>query len=123
MTAKTDRELAELRANNALDAEAFEADPNPDAVEYVAHQRRPHAQAYSLRMPSERIEQLRAVAEARGIDASALARQWIIERLDSADRFRDGSTERWERDVRTTTKSLQDDAEHLRRLLDERPGA
>lgn len=112
-----------LREKIAADAAAFDTDPGSDASEYVPHQRAPRDPVYSLRLPAERIEQLRDQAEARGIDASALARQWIVEQLDAANRFRDRAAERWERDVRATTLNLQDQAEHLRHLLDERPGA
>jgi len=104
-------------------AKDFEADTDPDVSQYVPHQRPPRDPVYSLRIPRERIDQLRAVAEARGMDASTLARQWIVDQLDAANRFRDRGTERWERDVRDTTKNLQDQAERLRHLLDERPGA
>ena len=53
---------------------------------------------------------------ARGVEPSVLARQWVIDQLDAATEARDQARERWERDIRATT-------EHLRRLLDERPGA
>jgi hypothetical protein len=56
------------------------------------------------------------VGEARGMDPSALARQWVIAQLDAVDRPQDDVQDRWERDLRETT-------EHLRHLLDERPGA
>lgn len=122
MTAKTDAER-ELHKKIDAEAEAFEADPNPDAVQYVRHRRPPRDPVYTLRLPRERIEQLRTAAEARGMDASTLARQWITEQLDAINRRRDRSAERWERDIRATSKSLQKQAEHLRHLLDERPGA
>jgi aryl-alcohol dehydrogenase-like predicted oxidoreductase len=71
---------------------------------------------YGLRLPAERIEQLRQIAQARGVEPSVLARQWVIDQLDVVQHARDQAQERWERDLRATT-------EHLRRLLDERPGA
>ncbi|MGH4013996.1 MAG: hypothetical protein ACRDSL_08735 [Pseudonocardiaceae bacterium] len=71
---------------------------------------------YGLRLPAERIEQLRRVAEARGVEPSVLARQWVIDQLDTVEQARDQVQERWERDLRATT-------DHLRQLLDERPGA
>lgn len=71
---------------------------------------------YGLRLPAERIEQLRRIAEARGVEPSVLARQWVIDQLDAVEHARDQAQDRWERDLRTTT-------DHLRRLLDERPGA
>jgi hypothetical protein len=113
-----DRALREKIDTIARD---FEADTDPDVSRYVPHQRPPRDPVYSLRLPRERIEELRAVAEARGMDASTLARQWIVDQLDAANRFRDRGAERWERDLRATTK--EDQAAHLRHLLDERPGA
>lgn len=57
-------------------------------------------------------------AEARGTKPTALLRSWALEQLDAAGRGRerDRAAERWERDFRATS-------EHLRALLDERPGA
>ncbi len=72
---------------------------------------------YGLRLPPERVEQLQRLATARGIEPSALVRQWIIAQLDAAEHgARNRGAERWERDLRATT-------EHLRQLLDERPSA
>jgi hypothetical protein len=107
---------------DAIAAE-LEADTDPDVTGYVPHQRPPRDPVYSLRLPRARIEQLRAVAEARGMDASTLARQWIIDQLDATHRIPDRGVERWERDIRATTQSLRDKADHFRKLLDERPGA
>lgn len=39
-------------------------------------------QVYSVRIPVERIEQLRQAAETQGKQPAVLARDWIIERLD-----------------------------------------
>jgi aryl-alcohol dehydrogenase-like predicted oxidoreductase len=85
----------------------------------LSYQRRRSAggsRVYGLRLPVERIEQLRRVAQARGMDPSTLVRQWVIAQLDEAEESGNTARERWERDLRATT-------EHLRRLLDERPGA
>ena len=71
---------------------------------------------YGLRLPAERIEQLCRIAQARGVEPSVLARQWVIDQLDAAEHARDRAQERWERDLRATT-------DHLRQLLDQRPGA
>lgn len=99
-------------------AEAEHAEATRDAE--LPYQRRRQASAqsvYGLRLPTERIEQLRRLAAARGVEHSVLARQWVIEQLDRAEAgTRDLSEERWERDLRATT-------DHLRQLLDERPGA
>ncbi|MGH4019305.1 MAG: hypothetical protein ACRDT0_08730 [Pseudonocardiaceae bacterium] len=97
-------------------AEAEHAETTPDAdLPYRRRTRGTHP-VYGLRLPAERIEQLRRIADARGVEPSVLARQWVIDRLDAAEQVRDQAEERWERDVRATT-------DHLRQLLDERPGA
>lgn len=101
-----------------LAAEADHAETTRDAPMPYQRRRRSGTQSvYGLRLPVERIEQLQRVAEARGIEPSVLARQWMIEQLDRAESGIPAPAEaRWERDLRTTT-------EHLRKLLDERPSA
>lgn len=44
------------------------------------------SQVYSVRIPASRIEQLRRVAQDRGIAPTTLIRHWVIERLDDAAR-------------------------------------
>ncbi|OLT20808.1 hypothetical protein BJF78_35020 [Pseudonocardia sp. CNS-139] len=44
-----------------------------------------HAQVFQLRLPALRIEQLRRLAEERGVSPGALAVDWVIERLDRED--------------------------------------
>ena len=41
------------------------------------------SQVYSIRVPVERLEQLRNLAEQRHVAPSALIREWVLERLDS----------------------------------------
>ncbi|MFC5949233.1 hypothetical protein ACFQH9_13220 [Pseudonocardia lutea] len=43
------------------------------------------AQVFQLRLPALRIEQLRRVAEERGISPGALATEWVLERLEQED--------------------------------------
>ncbi|WP_232660689.1 hypothetical protein [Pseudonocardia sp. TRM90224] len=43
------------------------------------------AQVFQLRLPAMRIEQLRRLAEERGVSPGALAVDWVIERLDHED--------------------------------------
>jgi aryl-alcohol dehydrogenase-like predicted oxidoreductase len=103
---------------NLLDkiaAEAEHAEATRDAT--LPYQRRQPTSAqavYGLRLPIERIEQLRQIAQARGIDPSTLARNWIIEQLDRTQQRGDTDRDHWERDLRATT-------DRLRELLDERP--
>jgi hypothetical protein len=44
-----------------------------------------HAQVFQLRLPALRIEQLRRIAEERGVSPAALAVDWVIDRLDRED--------------------------------------
>jgi hypothetical protein len=43
------------------------------------------AQVFQLRLPALRIEQLRRLAEERGVSPGALAVEWVVERLDQED--------------------------------------
>jgi len=108
------RDHRELRDSIAAEAEHAEVTMDAD----LAYRRRssgPHL-VYGLRLPAERIAQLRELAEARGVEPSVLARGWVLDHLDSAQREGDADRDRWEREVRATT-------DRLRQLLDERPGA
>jgi uncharacterized protein YdiU (UPF0061 family) len=108
----------EQSLRDKLAAEAEHAEATRDADLPYQRRRGTGGQAvYGLRLPTERIEQLRRLASARGIEPSVLARNWVIEHLDEAEAgTRDLRDEQWERNLRATT-------EHLRALLDERPGA
>jgi hypothetical protein len=44
-----------------------------------------NAQVFQLRLPALRIEQLRRIAEERGVSPGALAVDWVIDRLDRED--------------------------------------
>lgn len=43
------------------------------------------AQVFQLRLPALRIEQLRRIAQERGVTPGSLAVDWVIERLDRED--------------------------------------
>lgn len=43
------------------------------------------AQVFTLRLPALRVEQLRRLAESRGVSPGALAVDWVLERLDQED--------------------------------------
>lgn len=95
-------------------AEAAEADPDADAeVNWVQHQRpsKNPAAVYSVRIPVDRIEELRGLAAERGVAPTALIRTWVLAQLDAARG--DEAARNWENDVRATI-------DHLRSLLDER---
>ncbi|MGH9063291.1 MAG: hypothetical protein ACRDZQ_04255 [Acidimicrobiales bacterium] len=98
-------------------AEAEHAEATPDADLHYRRRRPMRSSVYGLRLPDERIEQLRRLAEDRGIEPSALVRQWVIDHLDDAEQAlgnHDRRTAQWERDFRCAT-------DHLRDLLNERP--
>jgi hypothetical protein len=107
----TDRELTDRLTAAIADAEA---DPNaePNWVRHREPSRTPTA-VYSVRIPVDRIEELRALAAARGIPPTTLIRRWVLAQLDAA-RDANDYAQRWERDVRATAAQLQ-------KLLDERP--
>ena len=70
-----------------LSDEAEEAEQSRDeSVGPMYRRARPSrepAQVYSVRMPVERLEQLRLAAKRVGMTPSALMRKWILERLDN----------------------------------------
>lgn len=55
----------------------------PDATELTG--RFGTAQVFQLRLPALRIEQLRRIAQERGVSPGALAVDWVIDRLDRED--------------------------------------
>jgi len=77
----TDRELFEKIAAEAEHAEATRDVELP----YRSRAGGTHP-VYGLRLPIERIGQLRRLAEARGVEPSVLARQWVIDQLDAAEK-------------------------------------
>lgn len=90
--------------------EAAEAEEDREALDEVyVRPGVPHrpSQVYSVRIPVERIEELRRVARREGVGPTTLMRKWVVERLDverpmktshdivialrvSPDRMRDG---------------------------------
>lgn len=108
-----DKELRDRIAAAVEDAEAT-AD---DELGWARHQepaKNPTA-VYSVRIPVDRIEELRQLAADRDVQPTVLIRSWVLAQLDAAHSPEDYA-QRWERDVRAT-------ADQLRKLLDERPGA
>lgn len=59
----------------------------PDATEHPTELtgRFGSAQVFQLRLPALRIEQLRRIAQERGVSPGALAVDWVIDRLDRED--------------------------------------
>lgn len=74
----------------AREAEDVEARRDRGETGGPLHRLRPPrdpAQVYSLRMPVDRLEQLRQAAEDRGVNPSTLMRMWVLERLDNEDQL------------------------------------
>lgn len=79
-----DRALA-AAARAAEELAALDADPNAPAP--VRRRREQDtSQVYSVRIPVVRLEQLRRLAEDRGVPPTALLRQFVLERLDAESR-------------------------------------
>lgn len=83
---KRARKQPDIATILAEEAELAERDRDKN-VRYVRVGRPPkpvaeRGQVYSLRMPLERLEEVRKVAASRGMQPAALAREWILERLD-----------------------------------------
>lgn len=75
------KNIAELLAE---EAEASEVERDADLV-YTRHRRpaKDPAQVFSLRIPVNRLAQLRKLAEARHASVGSLLRSWILERLEA----------------------------------------
>jgi hypothetical protein len=68
----------------AGEAELAERAENRAGGPYVRSRRRPKdpAQVYSLRVPVDRLELVRQLAEQENTTQAALLRKWVLERLD-----------------------------------------
>ncbi len=68
------------------DVDRVEDEDNLEEDEQRYHWPRPPkepSQVYSVRIPVDRLEQLRRVAEQRHLPPSTLLRDWVVERLDT----------------------------------------
>lgn len=84
------KENENIRDVLAREAEDVEARRDRGETGGPLHRVRPPrdpAQVYSLRMPVDRLEQLRRAAEDAGVSPSALMRTWVLERLDNEDQL------------------------------------
>lgn len=72
--------IAQLLADEAQAAEAV----RDEDVTFVRNRTRTKdpSQVYSLRLPVDRLEELRRIALRDGIAPSALMRRWVLDRLD-----------------------------------------
>jgi aryl-alcohol dehydrogenase-like predicted oxidoreductase len=81
--------MTEQNIGDVIAAEAEHAEHHRDDAPSTQGYRRTHpprepAQVYSLRVPADRLEQLRELAADKGVTPSALMRGWVLERLDAA---------------------------------------
>ena len=73
--------VRETLASEAADAETRRDEP-PGRM-HRAHTTGGASHVYTVRMPAERLAELRAVAEEFGEQPSSLMRRWVLERLDT----------------------------------------
>ncbi|MGH7882432.1 MAG: hypothetical protein ACREN8_05940 [Candidatus Dormibacteraceae bacterium] len=77
------KEIAEMIAREAADAEAQEAaGQTPDGPYHRPRPAKDPSEVYSVRMPISRLEQLRQIAEQERTNPSTLIRKWVLDRLD-----------------------------------------
>lgn len=103
--------IRETLAREAAEAEARQGEP--PARMHRARTEARSSQVYTVRMPTDRLEELRAVADELGEQPSALMRRWVLERLDAE---RDEQPEL--ADVR---RSLTDALHSLEQIRNKRP--
>ena len=92
-TAST-RGFADLLASEAERFERNATGRNAQRERRYVRARRPEApaQVYSVRIPVDRLEDVRRTAEREGMQPSSMLREWILERLDrEAIRSTDGA--------------------------------
>lgn len=73
------REDADLAIDDDLDADLAEVDRSHSRS---VRQGRTPSQVYSIRVPVERLEEIRNLAATRGVPPTVMLREWIIEYLD-----------------------------------------
>jgi hypothetical protein len=74
-------DIRDVLAREAEQAE--ERRDQPTRLVRRARSPREPSQVYSIRMPVDRIDQLRQVAERAGVSPTTLMREWVLERLDN----------------------------------------
>jgi len=103
------RKKTPLRDTLGREADLFEksrSETKPtDAYRRVAPARDP-SQVYSIRIPTRRLEELRKLADAKGVQPSVMIREWALERLEAESR---GPTE-----VSQIAEEMMDAASRLR---------
>lgn len=78
----TDREqVAAAAVAAAAETAALDASGGPSFTR-ARRQSKDASQVYSVRIPVDKLEELRSLAEARGVQPTALMRQFVLERLE-----------------------------------------
>jgi hypothetical protein len=98
-------------AQEAADAEA-RRDEAPTQMRRAEKSNSGTSQVYTVRMPADRLAELRAVADQTDEQPSALMRRWVLERLDD-ERTR-------QPDLATVRRTLNDALHTLDQLSDKR---
>ncbi len=74
--------IRDTLATEATEAETRHAEA-PDRLHRTRSTSGTTSQVYTLRMPAERLTELRELAENTGEQPSTLMRRWVLERLDA----------------------------------------
>ena len=76
------KDLDEMLAETAAAVEAEDATP-AEGYQFVRRAApREAGQVYSIRIPAEKLRQVRQVAELDGVQPSVMMREWVLERLE-----------------------------------------
>lgn len=76
------KDLEALLAETAAAVEAEDSTP-PEGYQFVRRSApREAGQVYSVRIPVEKLRQVRQVAELDGLQPSVMMREWVLERLE-----------------------------------------
>ncbi len=73
--------IRDTLAEEAADAEAAQHE-SPTQMHRARTETGATSQVYTVRMPADRLAELRAVADRSGEQPSTLMRRWVLERLD-----------------------------------------
>jgi hypothetical protein len=109
------KDIVELLAAEAEEAERHAEDEDLGPSYRRRHPPREPAQVYSLRIPVERLDELRQLAAGKGVSPSALMRQWVLERLAAEEAGVPDTVQVWER-LRDVLGSLEGAQQRLEQL-------
>lgn len=104
------------RDHEMLEAISLIEDEEDESLGFSVQPPRSPSQVYSIRIPVERVEQLRKLAASRGVAPTKLIRDWVVERLDLANTVDRRSSRRTMRFTSQTTSASVIDLERIRRV-------